>query len=229
MFIELNNYKKFHLIEKKNLTKIEKDFQPPFINPKFNYNKKSVLLVTGSLQAGGAERQIVNLAKTLSSSGFVVSIYLFSRKIPHHNPYYKLLCDNNINILTPNPCFDRKCKHFSILSNLPSYLREWTWGIYNAINDNQPSIIHSFLDWSNIMTGLASILLGHPNTNLSFRCTSPNNLAGHKLWFKRYYKLFENFENLKFSGNSIVEIMIIKIGSVENQTISYTPNILNPQ
>ena len=82
LFIELNNYKKFHLIEKKILTKIEKDFQPPFINPKFNYNKKSVLLVTGSLQAGGAERQIVNLAKTLSSSGFVVSIYLFPGKYP---------------------------------------------------------------------------------------------------------------------------------------------------
>jgi glycosyltransferase involved in cell wall biosynthesis len=222
---EVRKYFIFHNIERKVIKSLDKlkINQPPF---KSGQTKK-VLLVIATLQAGGAERQLVNTAKILKKDGYTVSVLVINNRIAAHPPYLETLIKSKIEILNSNANYLIQDDHFRILSKLPNYLREWTFRTYNAIKQVKPDVIHSFLDWSNIITGVASILLRHQNTNLSFRCTSPNNLEGHRIWYKRYYKLLDGFSTIKFSGNSIKGNEDYSDWlNLKSRAIHYTPNIL---
>jgi asparagine synthase (glutamine-hydrolysing) len=222
---EVREYLIFHRIERKVINSLEELKQNPSTFE--NRETKKVLLVIATLQAGGAERQIVNTAKVLKKDGYDVYILLINDRIAPHPPYLETLIDSKIKIIDSHVNYLIKDEHFRILSKLPNYLRGWTFRVYNAIKQTNPDVIHSFLDWSNIITGIASVIHRHQNTNLSFRCTSPNNLEGHRIWYKRYYKMLEGFNTIKLSGNSIKgNYDYAKWLNLKSRIIHYTPNIL---
>ena len=222
---EVRKYLIFHEIERRAIKAIKELKTNQYI-PKGNQNNK-VLLVIATLQAGGAERQIVNTAKILKKQGYNVSILVINDRIAAHPPYLKTLVKSKVEILNSYPNYSIQDEHYRILSKLPNYLRGWTFRVYNAIKQSKPDVIHSFLDWSNIITGIASVIHRHQNINLSFRCTSPNNLEGHRIWYKRYYKMLEGFNTIKLSGNSIKgNYDYANWLKLKSRIIHYTPNIL---
>ena len=227
LFKEIYYFYKFNKIENLLISSFQNKFPYQLKNKNVEKRKcKSVLMIISHLNSGGAERQFVNLAKILDKDGFKVYICLLNDKLQSHLCYLNQINEINANIISNSDKYPSNKNHLQIIQNLPNYLRKWVLRTYNAINNHEPDVVHSFMDWSNIMTGISGVLLEHPNVNLSFRCTSPNNYEKNKFWYKKYYKLLSNYKSIKFSGNSIQGNNDYKNWlKLKSKKIHYTPNI----
>ena len=224
---EIYYFYKFNEIENNLISSIKNKFSYQIAKGKPEGRKyKSVLMIISHLNPGGAERQFVNLAKILNKDGIKVYICLLNDKLQSHTSYITQINGINAEIISNNANYPSEKNHLQITQNLPNYLRKWVTYTYNAISTHKPDVVHSFMDWSNIMTGISGVLLEHPNVNLSFRCTSPNNYGKNKFWFKKYYKLLSNYKSVKFSGNSIQgNNDYMNWLKLKSKKIHYTPNI----
>lgn len=227
LFKEIYYFYKFNKIENRLISSIQNNFPYQLANRNIEERKcKSILMIISHLNSGGAERQFVNLAKILNKDGFKVYICLLNDKLQSHQSYLKQINEINVNIISNNDNYPSNKNHLQLIQNLPNYLRKWVLRTYNAIKNHEPDVVHSFMDWSNIMTGISGVLLEHPNINLSFRCTSPNNYEKNKFWYKKYYQLLSNYKSIKFSGNSIQGNNDYKKWlKLKSKKIHYTPNI----
>ena len=97
-----------------------------------------ILFVTSNLGYGGAEKQIVEMAKSLVAFGHGVTIYTLNELAPRRCD----LAGSGVNLLT-----DQKKKlDFNVLGRLRAYVRKF-----------QPDIVHGFLFDGNFYTRLATL------------------------------------------------------------------------
>ncbi|NCA71006.1 MAG: glycosyltransferase [Sphingobacteriia bacterium] len=152
-----------------------------------------LLIACPTLVAGGAERQILNTALGLRDRGMTdVSLLVanLSRR-PGNDFFLRPLLDAGIQVNEPQGPTDQleEWIHFrddpnlarrihqtrNLLSGLPAQLRQDILDHYLALRELRPSVVHCWLDYSNVRAGLAALLAGVPRVVLSGRNVGPKH------------------------------------------------------
>lgn len=171
--------------------------------------KKDIILIVHSLSRGGAEKQVVKLANLLIKKKFKVKIIILDFNFKHNfkNSY---IDDLNKKISIE---FIEKSKNFN-KTDITSYTNYKNLDFLNyedlymvksltkLFERNKYSIIHSFLDDTNIIVGLAAMLVGKSSVILSLRSAAPWRFTFYKSYWKECYRIFAKQKNIKLVCNS---------------------------
>lgn len=149
------------------------------------YVPGKVIMVCGSLQAGGAERQVANTLIGLSQRGLknltLLCDYLHSTESEKYDFYLPLAQTSGAEIRTIRSSWKASTSAF-IPTRLkkarpvldPNLVRDVT-NLFLEFRELRPETVHAWLDWSNVRAGLAAILAGVPHIILSGRNLSPRH------------------------------------------------------
>lgn len=176
----------------------------------------TVCLHVGSLNSGGAERQIVHLARGLSRAG--ANVYVFCTFLGGaYSHYQPLLSEAGIPVLNINPGDKEELKELLVLgagaakkeallahqlrslpSDFVSLLR-----LTGLLAKLSPDILHCYLDMPNCLGGYAGSIAGTPGIVLSGRSVNPV-VAGYELahWAKPAYTSLLARPNVIMEANS---------------------------
>jgi len=145
-----------------------------------------ILCFIDSLGSGGAQRQLVELAKGFQDYGYEVVFLVY-----HEENFFK-------------PDLDRyKIPVKAILEK--SYLKRFL-KLRKAIRAENPDVVLSFLDSANFMATLSGFPHRKWKLIVSERSASPNIFRSFKLKFYRLFHLFANY----VVANSTANLEIIK-------------------
>ena len=147
-----------------------------------------VVIVCGSLQPGGAERQVANTLVGLAGHPHIESLtllcdYLHSGTQERYDFYLPLAqasgatirttrkqpTDDGVAELSPAFCKVRNDLHPGLVADVERLFWEF--------RSLRPEVVHAWLDWSNVRAGLAALLAGVPRILLSGRNLSPRHFA----------------------------------------------------
>jgi glycosyltransferase involved in cell wall biosynthesis len=176
--------------------------------PSSAFGSERILLITGSLDAGGAERQAAYTAAALAKR-FRGQIYL-GRGYPERD-FFKAMVEEAGVILSSMP---EQANEFNapdiveIRSQLAS--RYSALGVHSIfymifhhallIRDIRPGLVHTWQEFSNVLGGIAADWVGVPRLILSGRSVAPDNFEifqpymapGYQALFKRRECVFLN-------------------------------------
>nr|WP_247895401.1 asparagine synthase (glutamine-hydrolyzing) [Azospirillum brasilense] len=180
---------------------------------------RRVRLVIGSLQAGGAERQICYLAVGLKRQGWDVALLAFAATQPGAEHYAAMLEHEGVPLeVLPSArdhfaemqTDDRMLEEFRIseplLKRLPSYLIHWTLVACRRFVADRPELVICYLDVVNLSAGLGALLAGVGHVLLSGRNLHPGHLPNHYgddvSWMQECYRHLSRFPEVILSANS---------------------------
>lgn len=162
-----------------------------------NYIPGRVVMVCGSLQPGGAERQVVNTLIGLSSAPGVESLTLLceslqSHREQQHDFYLPLARESRADIREIRRGRSARASSLprevgTALDHLHPLLAVDVVRLYWEFRLLRPQIVHAWLDWSNIRAGLAAVLAGVPKVLISGRNLSPKHFKLNMDYFHPAY------------------------------------------
>jgi len=188
-----------------------RDLLKPPLLPIFKPVTKRIVLVTGSLAPGGAERQVANtvvgLASKPAESVLLLCDYLTAGKRQYNFflPQVRAAGCQARQIVTrvspeqPKllpPCLKR------VASRLPSGLVADVANLYWEFSEMRPEVVHAWLDWSNIRAGIAAALAGVPKIILSGRNLNPSHFDLYDLYMEPAYRVLASLPNVTLLNNS---------------------------
>lgn len=166
----------------------------------------------GSLGAGGAERQLVNLLIGLAHRGHheqsLLTIHPLEGDAAH---YASLLTAESIEIRTNNAPIREEGVELiranpetvDLLKQLPPSFNAWTFDIWVELSLLKPDVAHFWLDHSNIWGAPAALLAGVPTVILSTRNMHPGNFPYlHAPYFHPWYQMLEKNSRVHLINNS---------------------------
>lgn len=154
-----------------------------------------VCLYVHSLGTGGAERQIVNLARELASRDVQV-VLLHTQKNLQDTHYLLALKQQRVEVISAlSPKYLREGirlskLHEDFFRNIPAASSQriailYIAGVFSLL---KPHIVHSYLDLTNCAAGCAAVLADIPVHLASFHSMSP--ATGHFSWEEMTYALY---------------------------------------
>jgi glycosyltransferase involved in cell wall biosynthesis len=176
-----------------------------------------VLIACPTLTAGGAERQIVTALHGLRARG-VRDIHLYVSNLYESpgNDFFLLYAlqagvqVNHLNRPSARPekyadWWTRLPRHVARrLRKLPDELAFEIAALYLEITRLRPSVVHTWLDHSNITGGLAALLAGTPRVVLSGRNVSPRHFPYIlKPYMHPAYRTMASRSEVVFLNNSV--------------------------
>ena len=170
-----------------------------------------VVMVIGTLMAGGTERQLCNLAVELDRRGLQVTILVLCGPEAAAGPYRSMLRGTGVRVRAANqvePCIavgglTTDERRLQLLAALPAGPREEIWRLFSHIATLQPDVLHCCLDGPNISGGIAGVLADVPRIALGVRSLSPPNFPQHfRPWYKAYYRLLSESPRTRLFANS---------------------------
>lgn len=166
----------------------------------------------GSLGAGGAERQLVNLLTALHERGHTEQTLLTINPLQGDEAHYAdLLASHAIQIRTNNmpireeavELIRRNPEKVDLLKRLPPSFNAWSLDIWVELSLLAPDVAHFWLDHSNIWGGPAALLADIPAIVLSTRNVHPGNFPYlHTPYMQPWYKWLEQCPRVHFINNS---------------------------
>lgn len=158
-----------------------------------------VVMVCGSLQPGGAERQVgntlVGLAGTPSGieSLTLLCESLCSKRKERHDFYLPLARESGATIREIRQQPVGRDKEISAtlqktMDKLHPWLAHDVARLYWEFRLLRPQVVHAWLDWCNVRAGLAAMLAGVPRVLLSGRNLSPRHFALNTDYFQPAYR-----------------------------------------
>ena len=174
---------------------------------------RKVLLFTSHLKAGGAERQLCNLARHLKSGGLEPSVLTLEHE-DGAGCYQSLLgsagierssCEQPARAFKWEAFMEMPLKKRQALFGLPRNLQWRVWNAYTHLVTSKPDVLHCFLDRPNIVGALAGWLAEVPRVLLSIRNLTPNGFSNPQGWhelYRSYYGLLAKDPGLVLSANS---------------------------
>ena len=173
---------------------------------------RRIVQVCGSLQPGGAERQVAYTVRGLGQSD-VESVQLLCHFLTpggaHHYDFYLSLL-----AATKSPVREiRRRSKFPELFGLPaqvgSLLRLLPQGLatdvadlYLEFLDLRPNVVHAWLDWDNVRAGIAAVLAGVPKIILSGRNLNPTHFTLYQSYMDPAYRALARMPNITLINNS---------------------------
>jgi glycosyltransferase involved in cell wall biosynthesis len=172
--------------------------------------RSGILLVTGTLGAGGSERQLVNTALALRARySESISILCLSANASSDAFYKPLLAQKDVEII------EAANSGYVLGQDIDARLSA-LWadvgpsdGIVEAIirsaveiDRRKPRIVHAWLDFPNIAVGLAALLLHVPRIVLSTRSVSPTHFDFLQAYMRPGYRLLTRQPEVRILNNS---------------------------
>lgn len=170
-----------------------------------------VLLVSSTLGPGGAERQIANTIMGLRARGVDASYLGFNLAAAPLNAFY-LECIEAAGV--PATDLDRSIAPerdgvfgydgavARLLSALRPDLLRVVLPLAEQLRGSRPSVVHAWLDETNIVTGIAAALAGIPRIVLSCRSVAPDNFPFHQPYMRPAYRALDAFPGVVLLNNS---------------------------
>jgi glycosyltransferase involved in cell wall biosynthesis len=163
-----------------------------------------VVLVCGSLQPGGAERQVVNTLAGLAPVVGAENLTLlcdhlqtgakerYDFYLPHARKSGATIREIRTDSAAKDPLprsFQKAARnlHPGLVVDIADLFRE-----FRAL---RPEVVHAWLDWSNVRAGLAAVLAGVPRVLLSGRNLSPRHFALNADYFYPAYRALSEYED----------------------------------
>ncbi len=186
-----------------------KDLHLPIPGARTVWQKGKIVVVGGTLGPGGAERQLTATLLGLVAIGHRDVHFL------HHSPMHKpndfflpqlieagipfsqvdLFGDSNPISPGIEEALEQRLVALGELgAEVAAYAREFLV--------RRPSIVHVWLDYMNVVAGLAALLVGVPRIVLSCRSLSPAHFAFNQPYMRPIYRLLAEFPNVTFLNNS---------------------------
>jgi glycosyltransferase involved in cell wall biosynthesis len=175
---------------------------------------RRVVLVCGSLQPGGAERQVAYTAAGLTGRPGVESVTLICDQLTPNHPerydfYLPLLQQAGVPVHVTHryavmPSMIGEPDSLILAqASFPEGLLLDVANIYREFRRLRPEVVHAWLDWSNTRAGLAAALAGVPRIVLSGRNLSPTNFSNiYQSYMDPVYQALCNLPNVVMLNNS---------------------------
>lgn len=168
-----------------------------------------VVHVCGNLQPGGAERQVVYVLRGLARQNFE-SVRLLCHSL---RPDTSDRRDFHLQAVRAVGIEAREIRRRATASAMPVGLREVlnvlppglavdVADLYGEFTDIKPEIVHAWLDWDNVRSGLAAALAGVPRIILSGRNLNPSHFALYQPYMDPAYRLLARRDNVTLINNS---------------------------
>jgi glycosyltransferase involved in cell wall biosynthesis len=174
-----------------------------------------IVFVIGSLGAGGAEKQLLLLAKALAA-GHQVQIITIVKT--HGDGTHSHFCNmNNLEIPARGPKLSTRKKFFEIIS--------FAWHLFRYLRINKPDIVHAWLIHSYIVA-LPIAYLARVPVRISARRGLWSGIDG-QIWV--YFSKFSNLFATHFTANSIeVARDASSLESISESKITVISNMVEP-
>jgi glycosyltransferase involved in cell wall biosynthesis len=184
-------------------------------------HQKACLLING-LHQGGAERQLCNLAVGLKRQGWDAEV-LVTTTIGHTDHYQAFLTRHAIScrdIMPPRPEVGADVAAIALerLATAPAAALPILWHLRPEIvqrilvlteylKQTRPELLICYLDWSNVIGGVAGILAGVPHILLSGRNVGPQHFphffGAFSDSFRLFYRALSAHPSVHLSNNSL--------------------------
>lgn len=171
-----------------------------------------VLLVTGPLSAGGAERQLTLLAIALHESGHRVRVRTTHALAGEGAHQLAALEAAGVDARPAgaHPSDAARARLLAlpwnggVLAALPDAVRDPALDVGGEILAGPPpDVLHGFLDAPNIVVAAAALLVGHPRVVLSIRNLAPPHFpAFHRPWMDAWYRRVAGAPGVRLVANS---------------------------
>ncbi len=156
----------------------------------------------GTLNSGGAERQLVNLAASLKARRHDVGVFTTHLLEGPHGHYLPDLRTGGIEARQAGTRSatgaEKSCIHDvlsdsaqlrAILSSLPASLQTSVLDLWGELVVRPPAVLHAWLDEPNIIGGIAGVLAGVPRIVLAARNYAPAHFPGlFQPWMHAWYR-----------------------------------------
>jgi len=168
-------------------------------------------MVCGSLQPGGAERQLTNTVRGLAQRGIRDITVLCAHLAPGQPEAYDFFAPE----LAAAGVVARQIRRPSLLhAPLPAGLLEVSpmlptgltcdaADLWRELVSLRPAVVHAWLDWSNIRAGIAAVLAGTPRIVLSGRNLNPSHFFFHEPFMRAAYRALLPRAGVALLNNSV--------------------------
>lgn len=173
--------------------------------------KRKVVHFIGSLQPGGAERQLCNCAIGQHRLGFDVTVLVLWEPENEHNHFGDLLASAGVPVRVAGSVMaagfvERMARIRNpkrVLGHVPGEFRPFALDVFGEVLVDEPDIFHAWLDHSNIWGGLGAYLAGAPLIVMSLRNVNPTHFSYLSTpYFRPMYQWFAMDERVRFINNS---------------------------
>lgn len=183
-----------------------------WFNPR-NFPVASITLVIGTLGPGGSERQAVTTLLGLASHGYR-DLSLLCNLDGYVNSFYAHLlegCPVSVSEVsedfrdTNNICEGDEALAQAglraVIDKLPPEVKDIACYVREFLK-RKPSVVHAWLDYTNVRAGLAAAIIGIPRIVLSTRSVAPDNFAFFQPYMREAYRLLAQRPNVCLLNNS---------------------------
>lgn len=201
-----------HACELDNDSPIEKEIRrdnAAFKTAVFPSDRRlKVILYIGQLGPGGAERQLCNLAVKLHKQGHevtVLALYSLDGECGH---YLHMLTEKGIPARVPKQCdlaslFEKFPYDPEVLKAMPGNISSYIFALINELLTIKPDVLHCWLDYCNIVGGLAGLAVKVPRLLVGGRNVNPTFFPQmNQPWFETWYKVLVKSRRTLFVNNS---------------------------
>ncbi len=171
-----------------------------------------VVLVCGSLQPGGAERQVVNTLQGLQLSSLeritLLCDFLKEGTEEKFDFYLSHALDTGAEIRSITTSWGHTVGEpmpLAFAKAAPHIHPRLAFDIENLVREFRvirPEVVHAWLDWSNVRAGLAALIAGVPRIILSCRNLSPRHFALFQEYYGPIYRILAKRPEVVLVNNS---------------------------
>jgi glycosyltransferase involved in cell wall biosynthesis len=170
-----------------------------------------LVMICGSLQPGGAERQLTNTVRSLAQRGIgdvtVLCAHLAARQPEAYDFFSPDLAAAGVaarQIRRPSPLHaPLPAGLLEAAPKLPTRLLCDAADLWRELVLLRPAVVHAWLDWSNIRAGIAAVLAGMPRIVLSGRNLNPSRFFFHEPFMRAAYRALLSRREVVLLNNSL--------------------------
>jgi len=164
---------------------------------------RRIVLYIGSLSAGGAERQLCNLAIGLAERGLDVRVLTTLPLADDGAHYLPLLEEAGLEARPARVGPGLPRVRADLLLALPDHLRGPVAALAAELAEDPPDLLHCWLDHPNVIGGLAGLLADVPRILLATRNSAPTNFRYlYAPWLDTWYGVLRASPRVHWLANS---------------------------
>jgi glycosyltransferase involved in cell wall biosynthesis len=189
---------------------------PPAAQRHIGADGESLLLAIGTLGPGGAERQLVTLARALRGGRYRPKVLCWHCEEPPHD-FHRGALPGDLAVeqlphrLDPWSALER-CENIAsgLRAHLAANRGRLLWELDDIarcvppIRAARPAVIHCWLDETNIKAGIAAVLAGVPRVVLSTRNLAPDHFELWRPYMRAAYLALARLPQVRIINNSLV-------------------------
>ena len=194
------------------LRSLAADLAPPGREPEQDHERLRIVQYIGQLGPGGAERQMSYLSARLNRAGHRVRVVTAVPLAGDAAHYVPLLDKEGVpwapagksqgSDLLVQALAHQGLKR-NLLAHLPPNLSGRVRDLLADLISFRPQVVHCWLDWNNIIGGLAAYLAGTPLIVLSTRNVNPTHFPRfYRPWQKEWYGFLAQSPRVCLTANS---------------------------